>query len=224
MDDRYTRNMPALTEAEGALIREKSVCIVGCGGLGGTIIELLARVGVGALTVVDGDVFDVTNLNRQLLSDETLLGTRKAAAAKARVAKINSDVSVTPVAEFFTEENGPKLLEGCDLVIDALDSAAGRRMLASVCAQKGLTIVHGAISGWCAQVTVVAPGSGVFDRLYPPGVKEVLKKGSPAFTPAVCAAMQATEAIKLLCGRPPALLGKLLLMDLRAMEFTKIDI
>lgn len=224
MDGRYDRNMPALSPEECATLREKSVCIIGCGGLGGYVIEILARIGIGALTVIDGDVFDVSNLNRQLLSDESLLGTKKAEAAAARVKKINADVTVTPVSEFFTKENGLQLLDGCNLVVDALDNAESRRVLAAICAQKGLDIVHGAISGWHGQVTVVTPGSGIFDRLYPPRTADAPKKGNPPFTPAVCASLQAAEAVKLLCGRPSSLIGKLLLIDLRTMEFLKIDI
>ncbi len=224
MDGRYDRNMPALSPEECALLRAKRVCVVGCGGLGGYIIEILARIGIGALTVVDGDVFEPSNLNRQLLSEETLLGTKKAEAAAARVKRVNSDVAVTPVTEFFTEENGLRLLSGCDLVVDALDNVSARHVLADVCAKSSLTIVHGAISGWHGQVTVVPPGSGVFDKLYPPRATVTPKKGNPPFTPAVCASLQASEAVKLLIGKPSPLLGKLMLVDLRTMEFMKIDI
>ncbi|NLO98087.1 MAG: HesA/MoeB/ThiF family protein [Peptococcaceae bacterium] len=221
---RYSRNMPALSPEECAVLRQKHVCVVGCGGLGGYIIEILARIGIGALTVVDGDVFDVTNLNRQLLSDETLLGAKKAEIAAARVSRINSDVKITAVSELFTAQNGLRILEGCDLVVDALDNIDSRQVLADVCAKRNLFLVHGAISGWFGQVTVVAPGSKVLDKLYPPRAKDAPKKGNPSFTPAVCASIQAAEAIKLLCGRQTSLLGKLLFIDLRTMEFIKINI
>jgi molybdopterin/thiamine biosynthesis adenylyltransferase len=224
MQGRYDRNMPALSPEECAVLRTKRVGVVGCGGLGGYVIEILARAGVGALTVIDGDVFEPSNLNRQLLSEESLLGTYKAEAAAARVAKINSEVPVTAVCEFITEENGHRLLEGCDLVVDALDSIPARHLIAGVCGQKGLTLVHGAISGWHGQVTVVEPGSGVLERLYPPRASNASKKGNPPFTPAACASLQAAEAVKLLIGRPPALIGKLLLIDLMTMELMKIDI
>lgn len=224
MEGRYNRNMPALSPEECALLRTKRVCVVGCGGLGGYIIEILARIGIGALTVIDGDVFEVSNLNRQLLSDESLLGMKKAAAAAARVKKINSEVAVTAVELFLTEENGMQLLEGCDLVIDALDHVRTRHVLAEICARKGLYLVHGAISGWHGQVTVVPPGSGVFEKLYPPRAADAPKKGNPPFTPAVCASLQAAEAVKMLIGQPSVLTGKLLLIDLRTMEFVKIDI
>lgn len=223
MNGRYSRNMPALSAEECAVLGQKHVCVVGCGGLGGFLIEILARIGVGAMTVVDGDVFDVTNLNRQLLCEETLLGTKKAEAAAARVSKINSDVKIKAVTEFLTMENGSQLLEDCDLVIDALDNIDSRRILADVCAKKDLFLVHGAIGGWFAQITVVAPGSGVLDKLYPPKA-QVPNKGNPSFTPAVCASIQATEAVKLLCGKPSTLLDKLLLIDLRTLEFTKINL
>ncbi len=216
--------MPALTEAECAVLRNTHVCVVGCGGLGGYIIELLARAGVGALTAVDGDVFDATNLNRQLLCDETVLGVNKAKVAASRVFRVNSDVSVTAVQEFLTAENAPDILEGCDLAVDALDSAQSRRVLAAACAGKSLRLVHGAISGWCAQVTVIEPGSGIFDKLYPPRASNAPKKGNLSFMAAVCASVQACEAVKLLTGRPSPLLGKLLLMDLKTMNFTEIDI
>ena len=224
MDLRYSRNLPALSEAECAELRRKRVCVAGCGGLGGYIIELLARVGIGALTVIDGDVFDATNLNRQLLSDETVLGRNKAAVAASRVFHVNSTVSVTAVQEFLTAENAAVILEGCDLAVDALDSAGARRILADACAGKSLRLVHGAIGGWHAQVTVVEPGSGIIDKLYPPRASSPPKKGNLPFIASVCASVQADEAVKLLVGRQSPLLGKLLLMDLKTMEFNKIDI
>ncbi len=224
MDIRYTRNMPALSEEECKSLQTKQVCVVGCGGLGGYIIELLARIGVGALTVVDGDVFDVTNLNRQLLSDEAGLGMSKAKAAVSRVTGINSTVSVTAVEEFLTADNALQILEGCDLVVDALDSAESRKVLAEACAEKSLRIVHGAISGWSAQVAIIEPGSGIFDKLYPPRTANAPKKGNLSFVASVCASVQASEAVKQLIGHTSTLLGKLLLMDLKQMEFIKIDI
>ena len=216
--------MPALSEEECRTLQKKRVCVVGCGGLGGYIIELLARVGVGALTVVDGDVFDETNLNRQLLSAEAVLGMNKAKAAAERVFSINTGVSVTPVEAFMTEQNVLGFLDGCDLVVDALDSAGARQILADACTEKDLVLVHGAISGWGAQATVISPGSGVFDKLYPPRAVSAPKKGNLSFIAAACASVQASEAVKLLCGRPASLNGKLLLMDFKSMNFNTLDI
>lgn len=225
LSKRYDRNMNALSAEECALLREKRVCVVGCGGLGGFIIEIFARIGVGHITAVDGDVFDVTNLNRQLLSDETVIGKSKAMTAKERVAKVNSDVELTPVCEFVTEENCAELIAGHDLVVDALDNASARRIVAAACADTGITLVHGAIGGWYGQVSVVPPGSGVFDILYPAGKKDAPNPaGNPSFTPPIIASIEAAEAVKFLCGRPSPLIGNLLVIDLKSMDFEIIDI
>ena len=225
MGNRYDRNKTALSEEECALLRTKRVLVAGCGGLGGYIIETLARIGVGHITAVDGDVFDVTNLNRQLLSDETVIGRPKAEIAVERMAKVNSEVSVTAVTEFITEENAENLLSGHDLVIDALDGVPARRILAAVCEKLNITIVHGAIGGWYGQVCVVPPGSGIFDILYPAGRRDGDNSaGNPPFTPAVTASLEATEAVKLLCGKPSSLEKKLLLVNLKSMEVETIEL
>ena len=119
MDGRYARNIPALTEAECEILKQKRILVVGCGGLGGHIIDQLSRIGIGALRVVDGDVFEASNLNRQLLSKVDLLGVSKAKAAADHIAGVNPDVSVEAVECFLTEDNAAQLLTGCDLVLDA---------------------------------------------------------------------------------------------------------
>lgn len=218
MEERYSRNIPAILAEEQAVLARKRVLVVGCGGLGGYLIEYLARMGVGEITAVDADVFEPSNLNRQLLSTQALLGTAKAQAAQARVRAVNPAVTVFAVEAFLDEGNADELVRGQDLVLDALDNAPARLVLEDACARQGVTIVHGAIQGWSAQVAVVPPGSGLLHRLYgsrntPP------EKTSLPFTPAFCAAIQAAEAVKLLCGRPSTLEGKLLLADLRRMDW-----
>jgi len=220
MRARYARNIPALTEAECLLLREKQAAIIGCGGLGGHLLELLARVGVGHLVAVDGDVFDETNLNRQLLSEVPLLGTNKAEAAKQRLERINPDVSVTVIPEFLTAENAASILKGCDVVLDALDSIEARRVLANACADFGIPCVHGAISGWVAQAAVSMPGDGLVDRLYPENTV-IRDKSVLSFTPALCASVQTALCVKLLTGRPVET-GKLYYFDLLHQEFETI--
>jgi len=110
MEARYSRNIPALTEAECLTLREKRVLVVGCGGLGGHIIDQLCRIGMGSLRVVDGDVFEETNLNRQLLSQVPLLGVSKAEAAADHVRRVNPDVTVEAAENFMTAENVDSLL------------------------------------------------------------------------------------------------------------------
>ena len=201
MEPRYARNIPALTESECRILREKRVMVVGCGGLGGHIIDQLARIGIGAIRAVDGDVFEETNLNRQLLSSVPLLGTAKAKAAEDHIRRVNPEIKAEGVAAFLTEENAEMLLSGCDLVLDALDNAQSRKILASVCKKVGIPYIYGAISGWVAQAAVSLPGDGLIDLLFPEEV-EIRDKSVLSFTPALCAALQVSLAVKLLVGRP----------------------
>ena len=221
MDERYIRNFSALSEQEFELIRSKRVLVVGCGGLGGYIIEMLARLGVGAIRAVDGDCFEKSNLNRQLLSATELLGASKALAAKARLESINPDVKAEAHHAFFDETNAGKLISGCDLVMDALDNIESRRILARHCEELGVPMVYGAISGWVAQAAISLPGDNLIEKLYPDGV-EIRDKSALAFTPALCAAMQCALAARLLCGRETKSCS-LSYFDLLNMEYETID-
>ena len=223
MEERYMRNIPAVSAEEQAALMGKRVLVAGCGGLGGYLIEYLARMGVGELTAVDGDVFEPSNLNRQLLSAQDLLGAAKVKAAQARVHSVNPAVTVHAVEAFLDEKNAGELVRGQDLVLDALDNIPARLVLEEACEGQNVPIVHGAIQGWSAQGAVVPPGSGVLRRLYGRGDTPAEKTSLP-FTPAFCAAVQAAEAVKLLCGRPSALEGKLLLADLGWMDWTILEI
>ena len=222
MEDRYLRNIPALTEEECLLLRGKTVAVVGCGGLGGYLIEYLARIGVGTLRVIDGDVFEETNLNRQLLSEPNLLGTPKAEAAAERVKRINPAVHVRAFPVFLTEENAGALIGGCDAVLDALDGIEARRILAAACETQGIPLILGAIGGWVAQAALSLPGDGLIDRLYPAGAA-VRDKSVLSFTPALCASMQASLCTKLLTGRPVEA-GILYYVDLQDGEFLRIPL
>ena len=220
MEARYARNIPALTEAECRILRQKRILVVGCGGLGGHIIDQLARIGVGSLRVVDGDVFEASNLNRQLLSSVPLLGVSKAGAAAEHIARVNPEIIADPAECFLTEDNVKDLIEDCDVVMDALDNIASRKILASACAEAGIPYIYGAISGWVAQAAVSMPGDNLMEKLYPEGT--VLRdKSVLSFTPALCASLQVSLCVKLLTGRPVET-GAVYYFDLLNQEFETI--
>ena len=221
MEQRYIRNVPALSEDECALLSGKRVLIAGCGGLGGNLINMLSRVGVGNLRIVDGDVFEATNLNRQLFSEVPILGTNKARAAAERIARINPDITVETIEAFITEENASELIRGCDVVLDALDNVHGRRILAAACNEAGIPFVYGAISGWVAQAAVSMPGDNLIGKLFPDEV-EIRDKSVLSFTPAMCASIQAALCVKLLTGRSVEN-GKIYYFDLLNHEFEAIQ-
>lgn len=223
MELRFSRNMPSLSPEEQARLAGSHVFVAGCGGLGGHVLELLLRLGVGRITAADGDRFDLSNRNRQLLSLESNLGQSKVRAAALRAQDINPAVEFRALETVLDADNLTGLLRGCDLVMDALDSVESRLALADACDAAGLTLIHGAVYGWLAQVTVLPPGSGALRRLYEGGApardSTVL---SPA--PALCAAVQCAEAAKLLAGRDSDLSGRLFTADLEQMEFQLIEL
>lgn len=222
MQQRYMRNIPALTLDECSLLRKKRVLVVGCGGLGGYIIDQLARIGIGFLRVVDGDVFEPSNLNRQLLSEVPLLGVSKATAAADHVRRINPDVEVDAVDVYMTEQNVNRLIIGCDIVMDALDNIPARRILAGACRTAGIPYIYGAIQGWVAQAGISMPGDNLVETLLPDDIL-IRDKSVLSFTPALCASMQSALCVKLLTGRA-AETGTVFHFDLLNQEFASIPI
>lgn len=220
MEPRYERNIPALTETECELLKQKRVLVVGCGGLGGHILDQLSRIGVGAIRAVDGDVFEPSNLNRQLLSDVHRLGLSKATAAADHIARVNPDVAVEAVGEFLTADNAAALIAGCDIVMDALDNIGSRKILAAACEKANIPYVYGAISGWVAQAAISMPGSKLMDTLYPEEI-EIKEKSVLSFTPALCASMQTALCVKWLLGRSVET-GTIYYFDLLNQEFETI--
>lgn len=218
---RYLKNYAAISVTEQSQLANRHVLIVGSGGLGGYLLEYLGRLGVGNITIVDGDVFDETNLNRQLLSSQMNLGKPKVLAAKHRMLAINPLVHLETVQENLTEENAASLVKGHDIVLDALDNIPDRLLLQRTCKEVGLPLVHGALAGWYGQVCVIQPGEDLLDLIY--GNYDIeqgeeLETGSLSFTAGLVASVQAGEAVKLLLGKP-TLNRELLAVDLLRSQF-----
>jgi len=154
---RYQRNRTTIPQAGQRELFHSQVAVVGCGGLGGYVIEELARLGVGRIVAIDPDVFEEHNLNRQLLSTPERLGTSKVAAAARRVGEVNPAVTLVPLRRAFSRDNGGELLAGCRVAVDCLDAIASRLELADACSSVGIPLVHGAIAGWYGQLTTQFP-------------------------------------------------------------------
>ncbi len=223
MKNRYSRNIPALSCEDMDKLINSRVLVAGCGGLGGYVIEYLARIGTGSLTVVDGDVFTESNLNRQLLCTSGNIGSPKAIAAAERVRLIDPSISVTPVCEYLTEVNAPALLDGADIIIDCLDSIESRLMLEGAAADAGIHMVHGAIRGWDLQAMLIPPGSGLLSSIYA-GMSEGSTMTSLSFTPAACAALEVSLAVRYLCGHDVPSEGTLYAGSLRDLRLWPIDL
>lgn len=225
MKKRYLRNISTLTPDENEKLKDFRVCIIGCGGLGGYIVEMLARIGIGHLTVVDMDIFDESNLNRQILSTERNLGYSKSKEAKVRVNNINSDINVTIIEEGFSEENGMETIRHHNVVVDALDNIESRFLLQKYCKKLNIPLVHGAIGGWFGQVCTIMPGDDTLSKIYKRDYVGIENKlGNPSFTPANIASIQVSEVIKILLSKGDILQNKMLIIDLLYNEFNIINI
>ena len=224
MSGRYDRNRGSLTPAQQRILAASSVLVLGCGGVGGYVIEYLARAGVGQITAADGDVFRPSNLNRQLLCTEENLGMNKALAGKARVSAVNSAVDYRAVACMVTEENAAELVEGKDVVVDCLDHPRAKLLCARAAQAAGVPFVHGAIGGWGIRVHTVLPGDEAMEWLCASGGGMEELTGNLSFTAAACAALEAAEAVKLLLGTGEHTSGRLIEADLLTLRFEDIPL
>jgi molybdopterin/thiamine biosynthesis adenylyltransferase len=225
---RYLRNCgTAGIEGQLTLLRS-CVAVIGLGGLGGYICEGLARMGVGRMVLVDGDVFCDHNLNRQVLSHEGNLGQPKAPVAGERVRQINGAIEVEQHPYLATRENLPQLLSDVDVVVDALDRLPSRLMLQEVAAQAGVPMVHGAIAGWMGQVMTIFPGDVGLRALYGEGdVPEQgaeVRLGTPPASPMMVAAWQVHEVVKVLLVKGELLRDRMLLIDAMAGEIRILEV
>jgi molybdopterin/thiamine biosynthesis adenylyltransferase len=222
---RYQRNRKAISVSQQLTLFRSRVAVVGCGGLGGYVIEELARLGIGRLTVIDPDIFEEHNLNRQILSTPSLLGKPKVYAASERIGEINPAVTVVILRHYLTTDNGKELLNGSDVVIDALDTIPARLQLAEMCHALKIPLIHGSVGGWYGQVATQMPPEETVKKIFSCcGSEKGIEKdlGNPSFTPAVIASLQVAEACKVLLNQGAVLGGKMLSVNLMDMKFEEI--
>jgi molybdopterin/thiamine biosynthesis adenylyltransferase len=224
---RYQRNRQTIsTLQQYKLFRSKAV-IIGCGGLGGYVIEELARLGVGNLVLIDSDVIEEHNLNRQILSTADVINRPKVEVACERVRAINPAVNVTPLKTIFFHDNGRELVQGADVVIDGLDTIPARLELAQICHEMSIPVVHGAIGGWYGQVATQLPGENISPQIFgmTPSIKGIESDlGNPSFTPGVIASLQAAEACKILLREGKCLSKRILFINLLDMEIVEVKL
>lgn len=158
-----SRQMSIVTRSEQERFKDAKITVIGCGGIGGETIEMLARMGIGDLVLVDKDAFDLSNLNRQTLATISDLGLDKSTVAKEKVRLINPYVKVTTFNEHIDQTNIDKVISDSDIVIDALDNVLTRVIVSRKAKEKGIPYIHGAIHGTLGQITVFLPNS---DKTY----------------------------------------------------------
>jgi adenylyltransferase/sulfurtransferase len=215
-----------------ARIRKSRVLVVGCGALGSSLAEMMARAGVAELTIADRDDLEESNLQRQSLFDERDLaaGLPKAAAAEAKLRLINSDVRVTGLVTDVSTDNAAELVRAADLVLDGTDNFETRFLVNDVCVREGVPWVYGACVGSYGAALAVRPKTTpclrcLLEEPPPPGSAPTCDTaGVVAPIVHVVAGIQAGEALKILAGRPESLLAGLVTVDVWAGTFSVLDL
>lgn len=207
-------------------LKDARVCIVGAGGLGNPIAIRLAAMGVGSLRIIDRDIIELTNLHRQILYDDDDVGQVKVEAAARKLRKIAPDCDIEPVALSVGESNAAEVIEGCDVVVDALDSVSARYALNGACVRLGIPFVTGAAVGVSGQIFTVMPKTSacyycVFPDLNEDAMPTCSIEGVHPSILSVVGGIEVAEAVKIIMGRKPSLSEKILHVDLEGMEFNK---
>ncbi|MBC2857171.1 ThiF family adenylyltransferase [Cetobacterium sp. 2A] len=221
---RYLRNLGTLNSQEQEKLKHKKVLIIGMGGLGGDIIDGLARFGIGYLRIIDFDRFELSNLNRQLLASEDTIGKLKIDVAKIYIEKINSKIVIDEISLKVTEENINKFFKDMDLVIDCTDNIETKILIEKYSQKYNINLIYGAVGGWYGNVAIIYPKSPFLKDIYSNFTYGIEKKlGTPRFTVSMVASIQLNLAIKSLLNKQLPDKG-FFYIDMRNLELEWIKI
>lgn len=224
--DRYSRQI-MLEEIgyQGQLnLRSAKICVVGVGGLGNPITTRLAAMGVGKLRIVDRDVIELSNLHRQTMFDESDVGQVKVEVAAKKLKKLNPDVEIESLPISINDYTAFDAVEGCDVVIDALDSVNARYALNRACVEKNIPFVTGAAVGVSGQAFTILPGksacySCMFPELDEDSMPTCSIEGVHPSILSIIGGIEVAEAVKIILGKTPSLSDKILHVDLENLDF-----
>jgi sulfur-carrier protein adenylyltransferase/sulfurtransferase len=230
---RYSRHIliPEVGEEGQLKLLDSSILLIGAGGLGSPASLYLAAAGVGRIGIVDADIVDETNLQRQIVHSLDTLGTPKVDSAKATLERLNPDVEVVPYRERLTSENIDRILDdGWDIIVDGADNFPTRYLVNDASVWRGIPVVHGSIYRFEGQATVFKPHEGpcyrcLFPEPPPPELAPSCSEGGVlGVLPGIIGSLQANEAIKLAAQIGEPLVGRLLLFDALYTEFSEVKI
>ena len=224
--ERYSRQV-MLEEIgyEGQLkLRSAKVCVVGVGGLGNPIATRLVAMGIGKIRIVDRDVIELSNLHRQTMFDESDIGQVKVEVAAKKLKKMNPDVEIEALPVSVNDYTALDIVEGCDIVIDALDSVNARYSLNKACIQKNIPFVTGAAVGVSGQAFTILPKeSACYHCLFPALDEDSMPtcsiEGVHPSVLSIIGGIEVAEAVKIIMGKKPNLANKILHVDLENLEF-----
>ena len=205
-------------------LNNSKVCVVGTGGLGHPIISRLATMGVGTLRIIDRDVIELSNLHRQMMFDEDDVGQVKVEVAAKKLQKLNPDCKIEPLAVSVNDYTALEVIEGCDVVVDALDSVNARYALNKACVEFEIPFVTGAAVGTSGQAFTVLPKkSACYYCMFPELDEDTMPtcsiEGVHPPILSIIGAIEVSEAVKLILGKTPNLSERILHIDLENLDF-----
>jgi len=229
---RYSRHLliPEIGERGQLKLLKSSVLLIGAGGLGSPAALYLAAAGVGTLGIVDSDVVDATNLQRQILHNTARLGRSKVESARETITALNPDVKVNGYEERLTAKNIDRIIAGYDVIVDGSDNFPTRYLVNDASVKHRIPVVHGSIYRFEGQVTVFKPFEGpcyrcLFHTPPPPELApSCAEAGVLGVLPGIIGSIQANEAIKLLLGIGESLVGRYLLFDALDESFREVKL
>ncbi len=227
---RYLRNIGTVGLDGQIKLLQSTVAVVGAGGLGSTVIELLARQGIGHLIIIDNDRFAEDNLNRQIMSTEDNLGQYKVMAAAKRVKEINSATTVMTFRERLTRDNAQSFLSGARVVVDGLDNLSSRMAVEQICRQLAIPYVYASIGGFNGQIMTIFPEDLGLSSLYGSSSDVMTEQGietrigNPPATVALIAALQVQEVVKIIAGVGTLIRNQILMVDARECAIDRIEL
>ncbi len=206
-------------------LKNAKICVVGVGGLGNPITTRLAAMGVGTLRIVDRDVIELSNLHRQTMFDEDDVGQVKVEVAAKKLQKLNPDCKIEALAVSVNDYTALEVVEGCDVVVDALDSVNARYALNKACVKFGIPFVTGAAVGVSGQIFTILPGTSacyycMFPALDEDSMPTCSIEGVHPSILSIVGGIEVSEAIKVVLGKKPSLSDKILHVDIENLDFT----
>ena len=236
LNSRYSRHLmlPEIGEEGQKKILASRVLVVGAGGLGSPVMLYLAAAGVGTIGVIDADVVDLSNLQRQIIHHTKDLGTPKVESAKAKIMAVNPDVAVETYHEFLTPANALSIIQGYDFIVSCTDNLAAKALVSDTCVAAGKAFSHGGISEWTGQTFTHVPGTADYRTIFgdsPSPSADNPEAGEPKAVLGVLGAVagmlgtiQAAETLKYLTGAGTLLTNRLLMFDALTMQFNLLTL
>lgn len=229
-----SRQMGVVTKSEQERFRDAKITVIGCGGIGGATTEMLVRMGIGNLRIIDKDVFDVSNINRQLMSSFYSVGKSKVGTTYENLKSINPFTNIEAVEEEVNEDNVQRIVEGSDIVIDALDNIVTRITVSRHVRDLDIPFIHGAIHGTMGQVSVFTKDTPTYEEMFKlpscgkdltedviKKIKDIGAEVPPVIGPVpnIVGCLQAFEAFKLITLQgEPIMAPDILMFDLLNKE------